>query len=316
MPETVPGIAIAGPTASGKSDLAIRLAQRLGGEIVNFDSVQVYKGFDVGSAKTPLADRLSIPHHLLDHVDPEHGYSAGEFVRDAKTVLSDLRGRGALPILAGGTGLYLEALLQGLFRGPKRDPALRERLQEKARTHAPGYLWRILSRLDSKSAASIHKNDTPKLIRAIEVCVLGKRPMSKQWQDSREPLQGYCVLTLGLDPPREQLYSKINKRAQQMFRRGLVAEVQRLCNAGVPRDAQAFGALGYAQCLQYLDGECTLEEAVDSTALRTRRYAKRQLTWFRRRSPGPRWLNAFGSSEGAVEWAMNEFLAWRQAQIL
>lgn len=316
MPETAPGIVIVGPTASGKSDLAIQLAQRLCGEIVNFDSVQVYKGFDIGSAKTPLADRLSIPHHLIDHVDPGHAYSAGEFARDAKIVLSELKRREVLPILAGGTGLYLEALLLGLFRGPERDPALRERLQQKARTRPAGYLWRILSRLDSKAAATIHKNDTPKLIRAIEVCMLGKRPMSKQWQDSREPLQGYRVLTLGLDPPREQLYSKINKRARQMFRGGLVAEVQTLCNAGVPRDARAFGSLGYVQCLQYIDGACSLEQAVESTALRTRRYAKRQMTWFRRRTPATLWLNAFGSSESAVEWAMNEFLAWQQAQIL
>lgn len=310
VPRNAPGIAVVGPTASGKSDLALRLAHRFGGEIVNFDSVQVYSGFDIGTAKTPPAERLSIRHHLIDHVEPDQDYSAGQFARDARRVLSDLRGRGVLPVLAGGTGLYLEAVLKGLFRDPGRSPELRERLRRTARSRPEGYLWRILEKLDPVAARAIHPHDTPKLERAIEVCVLGKRPMTEQWRDSRNPLPGYSVLQLGLEPPREELYAKINARAAQMFGEGLVDEVRSLLRRGVPRSARPFGALGYAQCLQYLDGACSLEDAVTSTSLRTRQYAKRQLTWFRRRAPEVRWVRAFGASDAASSWAQNEFRRW------
>ncbi len=312
MPPTALGIAVVGPTASGKSDLALRLARRFGGEIVNFDSVQVYRGFDIGTAKTPLVDRLSIPHHLIDHVEPDQDYSAGQFARDARTVLSELRGRRVIPVLAGGTGLYLEAVVKGLFRGPGRSTELRERLQRTAKRHPGGYLWRILAKLDAGAARAIHRNDTPKLVRAIEVSLLGKRPMTEQWQDAPEPLLGYSVLTLGLDPAREELYARIDTRAGQMFAEGLVDEVRCLLRNGVPRTARPFGALGYAQCLEYLDGMCSLEDAVASTSLQTRRYAKRQLTWFRRRTSGVRWLTAFGASDSAWAWAENEFLAWAE----
>ena len=312
MPQPAPAVAVVGPTASGKSDLALRLAQQFGGEIVNFDSVQVYRGFDIGTAKTPPLERLSIPHHLIDHVEPDQDYSAGQFARDARGVLSELGRRQVIPVLAGGTGLYLEALLKGLFRGPARSPELRERLQRAARNRPGGYLWRILAKLDHKAARAIHRNDTPKLVRAIEVCLLGKRPMTAQWQDSGKPLRGYSVLKLGLEPPREELYAKIDARASQMFEEGLVDEVRSLLRSGVPRTARPFGALGYAQCLKYLDGACSLEAAVASTSQQTRRYAKRQLTWFRRRTPGVRWLRAFGASDSAGRCAENEFLTWAQ----
>lgn len=299
-----------GPTASGKSGLAVRLAARFGGEVVSFDSVQVYRHFDIGTAKIPLAERQGIPHHLLDHVEPGHAYSAGEFARDARAVLGRLLARDRMPVLAGGTGLYLEALVRGLFRGPQRDPALRERLQRRVEGKPEGYLWRILTRLDAEAARAIHRNDTPKLIRAIEVSLLGGRPMTQQWRVAGAQLQSHHLITLGLDPPRETLYQRIDRRAAQMFAGGLVGEVQGLLERGIPRAAPPFGSLGYAQCLQYLDGGCSLDDAVESTARHTRRYAKRQLTWFRNRTPGVRWWRGFGNTDSAAGWAESEFVAW------
>ena len=305
-----PSIAIVGPTGSGKSELALRLAERFGGAIVNFDSVQVYRHFDIGTAKIPPDQRRGIAHHLLDHVDPSQSYSAGEFARDARRILETLRGGDMLPVLVGGTGLYLEALLKGLFRQPDADPRLRDRLRGTAERHPPGYLWRILCRLDRQAAASVHRNDTPKVIRAIEVSLSGGRPITEQWRDSREPLRGFRVLVLGLEPPREDLYARIEKRTARMFAEGLVEEVQGLLERGVPRSARPFGALGYAQCLRYLDGECSRREAIESTAQGTRRYAKRQLTWFRHRLPDVHWVEAFGDSEEAGMWALREYDEW------
>ena len=299
-----------GPTASGKSDLALRVAQHFGGEVINFDSVQVYRRFDIGTAKTPEEERLGVPHHLIDRVDPGGRYSAGEFARDARAVLAEMLQRGVLPVLAGGTGFYLEALINGLFPSPQGDPALRERLRRTARSRPSGYLWRILSKLDRSAAKSIHPRDEQKLIRAIEVCLLGKRPMTAQWQAAGSRLRGYRMLTLGLNPPREALYARINERARQMFHGGLPEEIRALLSDGLPRDAKPFGALGYRQCVLHLDGECTLDEAVESTALHTRRYAKRQLTWFRHRTPDVRWMDGFGASREAWTWAREQIRDW------
>lgn len=296
-------IAVVGPTASGKSDLALDLAARHGGEIVNFDSVQVYKGFDIGTAKTPPDERRGIPHHLLDHVEPGKGYSAGDFARDGRKILGQIASRGTMPILVGGTGFYLGALIDGLSPVTGRIPELRDRLQRRSQERPPGYLWRILHRLDSEAAGSVHRNDTPKLIRAIEVSLAGSRPMTEQWRVRGESLRGFRVLTLGLDPPREHLYRRIEDRTRRMFAAGLVKEVKGLLHQSVPRDARPFGALGYAQCMQHLEGACTLSEAIDSTVLQTRRYAKRQLTWFRNRTRDALWLGAFGDSAEAREWA-------------
>ena len=305
-----PCIAVVGPTASGKSELALGLAARFGGEVVNFDSVQVYRRFEIGTAKTPPERRRGIPHHLLDHVEPNDSYSAGDYARDARALLGQLQSRSRLPVLAGGTGLYLEALLRGLFRGPTRDPVLRERLRLRAETRPAGHLWRILTKLDPSAAESIHRNDTPKLVRAIEVSLLGGRPMTQQWEDSGEPLRGYRVLALGLNPPRDALYERIDQRAATMFAEGLVEETRCLLQHGIPRSARAFGSLGYAQCLRHLDGLCSQEEAEESTVRQTRRYAKRQLTWFRHRTPGVRWWPGFGDTAGAAEWAAGEFADW------
>lgn len=315
MRVTSPCIAIVGPTASGKSDLALDLAERFRAEIVNYDSVQVYRRFDIGTAKTPVAQRRGIPHHLVDHVAPAVPYSAGDYARDARGVLQQLRDRRILPTLVGGTGLYLEALVKGLFHGPKRAPALRKRLHRTAETRPAGYLRRVLERLDRKAAASIHPNDVPKLVRAIEVSLVGSRPITEQWQESADPLQGYCMLTLGLDPPRELLYARINSRARKMFAAGLAEEVEGLLRSGVPRSARPFGALGYAQCVQYLDGKCSQEEAIESTAVQTRRYAKRQLTWFRRRTPDVHWVRDFGDSPEAIARAADLVDAWLRSEV-
>ena len=312
MQREATGIAVVGPTASGKSDLALRLARPRGAEIVNFDSVQVYRGFDIGSAKLPEGERMGIPHHLIDHVQTDEEYSAGRFAREARAVLARMRSRGVMPVLVGGTGLYLEALLKGLFLNPGRSPRLRARLQGIVEKQGSLHLWRILARLDSRAAKTIHQNDTHKLVRAIEVCLLGKRPMTDQWRDSRDGLAGYRFLILGLNPIRESLYARIDARAAQMFEQGLVDEVRGLLAAGIPRTARPFGSLGYAQCLQYVDGNCTLNEAVDSTAQQTRRYAKRQLTWFRRRTPEARWFDAFGNSDQAGPWAEGEVQRWER----
>lgn len=315
MRRTSPCIAIIGPTASGKSDLALDLAERFQAEIVNFDSVQVYRGFDIGTAKTPDTERRGIPHHLIDHVAPAGAYSAGDYAGDARSVLQQLRNRGILPTLVGGTGLYLEALVKGLFHGPKRDPALRKRLHRTAESRPAGYLWRVLERLDRKAASSIHPHDVPKLVRAIEVSLVASRPITEQWQQTAERLQGFRMLTLGLDPPRESLYARINSRARKMFAAGLVEEVQGLLQSGVPRSARPFGALGYAQCLRYLDGKCSREEAIESTAVQTRRYAKRQLTWFRHRTPGVRWVQDFGDAPEAIAQAADLVDGWLKSEV-
>ena len=310
MPALAPCLAVVGPTASGKSDLALALAKQYGGEIVNFDSVQVYRRFDIGTAKTPPEQRNGIRHHLIDHVEPDSDYSAGDYARDARALLEEMRARSVLPVLVGGTGLYLEALLKGLFRGPQRNPDLRERLRLAAESHPEGYLWRLLRRLDPLAAETIHRNDSPKLVRAIEVSLTGSRPMTEQWRDPGEPLRGFRVFLLGLDPCREALYARIESRTRRMFAEGLVEEVQNLLHLGIPRTASPFGALGYTQCIRYLDGECSLSEAVESTALQTKRYAKRQMTWFRRRTPGISWQQGFGNSDDTAAAAAESINAW------
>lgn len=308
-----PGIVVVGPTASGKSALALRLAERFGADIVNFDSVQVYRGFDIGTAKTPVSARGGIVHHLIDHVEPHRPYSAGEFARDARDVLYRLRDQQRLPVLVGGTGFYLDAALNGLFPGPSRDPDLRERLEQSAIKNGAGHLWRMLARLDMRAARAIHPNDSPKIIRAIEVSLLGKRPISEQWQDSGEGLEGYRMLLLGLDPPRDALYARINERAHSMFAEGLVEEIRGLLENGVSKQCWPFRALGYAQCLAHMEGKSSLEEAIEATAMQTRRYAKRQLTWFRNKRPEIRWLGEFGSSDRAFEWGTLERTTWLKA---
>lgn len=298
-----PLVAVVGPTASGKSALALDIAERFSGEIVNFDSVQVYRGFEIGTAKTPFVERRGIPHHLLDVVAPDAVFTAGDYAERARVVVDEIRARARLPVFVGGTGLYLRALLNGLFQGPKRDEALREKLEQRVESKPAGYLHRILERLDPASAERIHPHDVPKLMRSIEVRLLANAPIATLWSKGAGRLEGYEVIRVGLNPTRSALYARINRRTQKIFKAGLIEETQALLASGTPRSARPFGSLGYKQALDYLGGGITLEEAIESTAKMTRRYAKRQMTWFRR-EPDIHWLKGFGDEETVLTEAL------------
>jgi tRNA dimethylallyltransferase len=284
-------VVVLGPTGSGKTPLSVALAQRFDGEIVSCDSVAVYRGLEIGSAKPSPEQRKLVPHHLLDVVDPDAFYTAGDYSRAARDAIAGIVARGRLPIVTGGTGLYLRALLQGLFSGPQRSAGLRDRLLRKVDTRGPLFLHRILKRLDPPSAARIHANDTAKVIRAIEVTLAAARPMSEVWKEGRDALTGYRVLRLGLDPVRPHLYARINARARAMFAQGLIEETRQL----IARYGRmpVFDSLGYRQAVQYLDGALSLEQAIAAASQGHRNYAKRQLTWFRR-EPEVCWLKGFG----------------------
>ncbi len=281
-----------GPTASGKTALSLVLAERFCGEIVNCDSVAMYREFEIGTAKPGAAERARAPHHLLDFVNPVSYITAGEYAREARKVIAEISSRGHLPIVVGGTGLYLRALLEGLFPGPQRTEELRERLRERAATRNSDYLHRILRRLDRAAAEKIHANDTPKLIRGIEVCLASRQKMTDLWQQGRDPLRGFRILRLGLDPERNALYDRINQRAQQMFDDGLIEETQSLL-LKYGTSARPLASLGYKQAVQFIRGEITREQGLQAAQQAHRNYAKRQLTWFRR-EPEVKWLNGFG----------------------
>jgi len=293
-----PLLVIAGPTASGKTSLALHLAEALNGEIISCDSVSVYRGLDIGSAKPSAAERARVPHHCLDLYDPNQPCTAGDYARAARTAIADIRSRNRLPIVAGGTGLYLRALLEGLAPAPPRDEALRERL----RARNPASLHRLLQRLDPQAAQLIHPNDTPKLIRSLEVTLLAREPQTQQWHAGRDPLQGYRILQLGLAPPRELLYARINDRARTMFDLGLVAETAAL-RTHFGDDCRALTALGYSQAMSVLRNELTLEAAIAAAQQGHRNYAKRQLTWFRR-DPAIHWLPNFGNDPTTQQEAL------------
>jgi tRNA dimethylallyltransferase len=290
-------VVVLGPTASGKTALALAIARRLGGEIVNCDSVAMYREFDIGTAKPSAEERAEIPHHLLDCVDPLADVSAGEYARQARRILREivLRER-HLPIVSGGTGLYLRALLEGLFPGPQRSEELRIKLRNRVQKNGTEHLHRILRRLDSSAANRIHANDVPKVIRAIEVCLASRQSsrqnMTELRQQGREPLHGFRILRLGLNPEREVLYARINQRAANMFDQGLIAETERLL-AKHGAQARPFASLGYKQALQFLRGELDRESALSAAQQAHRNYAKRQITWFRR-EPDVHWLAGFG----------------------
>ncbi|HSA92547.1 MAG TPA: tRNA (adenosine(37)-N6)-dimethylallyltransferase MiaA [Terriglobales bacterium] len=290
-------VAVVGPTGSGKSALAAALAERFHGEIVNCDSVAFYREFEIGTAKPSAEERRRAPHHLLDVVGPTEYITAGDYARRARAVLAEIRSRGHLPIVAGGSGLYLRALLEGLFPGPPRSEALRERLRASARKHGSSHLHRMLRRLDPAAAEKIHPNDAPKLIRALEVCLEARSKMTDLWRRGRDPLTGFRVLRIGLNPERNALYARINRRAKRMFEQGLVEETRRLLET-YGEAARPLGSLGYRQAVQLLRGEIDPKLAVWATQQAHRNYAKRQLTWFRR-EPDVHWLCGFGD-EGSV----------------
>ena len=287
-----PLLVVAGPTASGKTALALHLAEALNGEIVSCDSVAVYRLMDIGSAKPTAEERARIPHHCLDLYWPDEPCTAGDYARHARAAIADIRDRGKLPIVAGGTGLYLRALLEGLAPAPPRDEALRNRLRERSAALGSSYLHRILQRLDPRAAELIHANDEPKLIRSIEVTLAARRPQTAQWTEGRDPLLGYRVIQFGLGPGRKLLYERINYRAAAMFERGLVAETDTL-RSRFGEDCRALTSLGYAQAKAILRGEMIVAEAVTAAQQGHRNYAKRQLTWFRR-DAAMRWLDGFG----------------------
>ena len=296
-----PLIVIAGPTASGKSALALHLAEALGGELVSCDSVAIYRGLDIGSAKSSHAERTRISHHALDLLTPDQPANAGDYARSARAALVNTRQRGSVPIVAGGTGLYLRALLHGLAPAPPRDEDLRKRLHSIAGRRS---LYTLLQRFDPVIATKVHANDTPKLIRSLEVMLLARKPQTEQWAQGREALKGFKVVEIGLNPPRAALYARINQRAAAMFSAGLLEETAAVVRT-YGRDAPALRSLGYAQALAVLEGRQSLAEAVAEAQQGHRNYAKRQLTWFRR-EPAVRWIEGFGDNDAVQA----EVLAW------
>jgi tRNA dimethylallyltransferase len=292
-------VLLLGPTGSGKTALSLELGERFNGEIVSCDSVAVYRGMDVGTAKPSSEQRARLPHHLINVVNPDEPFTAGEYSRRARAALVEISERGRLPIVTGGTGLYLRALTEGLFAGPERQAGLRARLQQSRIKHGEGWLHRILGRLDAASAERIHANDAAKLIRAIEVCLSAKKPLSEVM--TRDPLQGFRLLRIGLNPQRKELYERLNQRGSAMFANGLVDEARGL----LARYGQvpALDSLGYRQATALLAGTLSKSEAIAAAQQGHRNYAKRQLTWFRR-EPDVHWIGSFGDEAKTLDAAI------------
>ncbi|HVB58881.1 MAG TPA: tRNA (adenosine(37)-N6)-dimethylallyltransferase MiaA [Candidatus Acidoferrales bacterium] len=297
-------IVILGPTASGKSSLAIALAEHLGGEILVCDSTQVYRRFNIGTAKVPASEQRGIAHHLVDLVDPYELFTAGEYRRRAIEVLESVRRRGSMPIFAAGTGLYLRALLDGLSEAPPRSDELRERLRHKCQRRGAEHLHHLLARLDTAAASRIGPRDTPKIIRALEMRLLAGKPLGEIYGAGRSVLEGYDVRKIGLLPPRSALYARIDARVTQMLQAGWIDEVRSVAAAGVPADAKPFQFIGYSELRQHLEGRVPLEAAILQIQQATRNFAKRQITWFRK-EPGVRWLPLFGDTPEALASALD-----------
>jgi len=297
-------VAIVGPTASGKSALALRLARERGGEIVSCDSLQVYRGLDIGSAKATPEERAAVPHHLIDVASPDEAFSAADYARLARAAIADVAARGRLPIVAGGSGLYLRALVQGLFEGPSRDDALRQRLERLALRFSDRRLHRLLARVDPVAAASTNPNDRVRIVRALEVYWLTGRPITAHRGAGSRPLEGFRTFLLGLSPDRARLRAAVEDRTRQMLERGLLGEVQAVlaaCGGAVPRP---LGAIGYRQAVRVLRGELAAPEAERSIVTETMRFAKRQMTWFRHQAPRVvAWFETPDEAHAAVvEW--------------
>lgn len=290
-----PLVVVLGPTGAGKSEIALDIAQQFDGEIVNCDSVQLYKYFNVGTAKVPEPERRGIAHHLIDVLEPEEVFTAGDYSRRARLMLREISGRRKLPVVVGGTGFYLRALLHGLFPGPERNPQLRERLNA-AEDRQPGFLGWALRRLDPGSVERVHERDRNKLIRALEVCFHAGKPMSDLFGLGRDPLTTHRAVKIGLNPPRAELYARLDERCRRMWAGGLVAEVRQILQSGVPETAKPFESIGYKQALDFVKGTLSEPEAIDEMQRATRRYAKRQLTWFRAETD-VQWFEAFGDAK-------------------
>lgn len=309
MSDLGPLLVILGPTASGKSALGIALAERFQGEIVVCDSTQVYRHFDIGTAKVPITEQQGIPHHLMDLIEPGEIFTAGDYQRAALTTLVAIRQRRHLPILTAGTGLYLRALLEGLADAPARSEELRNKLREKANIRGPEYLHRLLARLDPESASRIASRDTQKIIRAIEMRLVTGKSVGEIHRSGRNALQGYDVKKIGLLPERGALYARIDARVHSMIESGWIDEVKKLLAARVPCDAKPFQFIGYSQLRDYIEGKVTREEAIVQIQQATRRFAKRQITWFRKEL-NVHWLAGFGDdpqmAASAIEWARSQ----------
>jgi tRNA dimethylallyltransferase len=301
-------VVILGPTASGKTALSLHVAERLRGEIISCDSVAVYREFEIGTAKPSKEERRRIPHHLIDIAGPKELVTAGDYARLARQAIADIAARGHLPIVVGGSGLYLRALLEGLFAGPPRSEELRIRLRERAAERGTDYLHKLLHRIDPAAAQTIHANDVPKVVRALEVSISSRAPMTGLWQQGRDALQGFKILRIGLNPDRAALYARINQRAREMFSAGLLDETRMLMDR-YGSSVWPLNSLGYKQAMQHLRGELSLEQAIAAAQQGHRNYAKRQMTWFRR-EPGVHWIAEFGS-EAAVQKEVVELIKAR-----
>jgi len=307
-----PLLVVVGATATGKSSLAIHLAEQFNGEIVSCDSVAVYREMEIGTAKPSFEDRARVPHHMIDIVSPDEACTAGDYSRLAREALAGILELGRLAIVAGGTGLYLRALLDGLFPAPPQQPELRAKLRKLALEKGPEYLHRILNRLDKAASRAIHANDVSKVVRAIEVSLAAKQPLTAQWEKGRDALGGYRILRLGLDPGRERLYARINRRAAEMFDRGLIEETERLVER-YGYECRPLGSLGYAEAVAVLHGECTRDEAVARAQQGHRNYAKRQGTWFRK-DKQIQWLHGCGGDDDIVSSAAATVSEWLAAR--
>jgi tRNA dimethylallyltransferase len=303
-------VAVVGPTASGKSELGIALALRLGGEIVNCDSVQVYQGIQIATAKVPLEERRGVPHHLIDLVSPLVNFTAADWSRAAIEKIEEIEGRGHPALLVGGTGFYLRALRRPFFESPATDEDLRARLTRIRKRRGPEHLHRILQRFDAAEAARLSPRDWPRVHRAIEFCLQTGEPISRQRPLRPEPPSlAARLLIIALSPPRGQLYQRINQRAEQHFANGLVEEVRRLLDEGVSPNSNALGAHGYRRVVEFLRGQRDIDSAIEQTKLDVRHYAKRQLSWFRH-EPGVQWLEGFGDDAAVSERAFALVQGW------
>ena len=298
MSDNHPGIVILGPTASGKTRLAMDLAARFTGEIVSCDALQIYKGMNIGTAKASPAEREKIVHHMLDLRNPGEDFTAGDYQHLAREALRGICSRGHLPLVVGGTGFYLKALIEGLFEGPGRSEILRVRMRKIAGRGGSGRLYRALRRVDPDSSRHIRERDLSRIIRAYEVYLISGKPMSFWQQRPRDALLGFRWLKLGIAVPREELYRRINRRVEEMFEIGLVEEVRDLLR-DYCKDCQAFKAIGYRQISRYLEGAISREQAIAETQVESRHYAKRQLTWFRAQ-PEIFWLDG-QSDDGQMQ---------------
>jgi tRNA dimethylallyltransferase len=292
-------VAILGPTATGKSALALALAEQYAGEIVSCDSTAVYRWFDIGTDKVPIGERRGVPHHLIDIVDPTAEYTAAQYARDAAEVIRAIHGRGHLPLVVGGTGFYFRALRRGLFPGPGRDAALRARLERIALCRGVPTLLRLLKRVDAASAVRIQPRDEKRIVRALEVFFLTGRPLTAHFVDTRSPLPEADFLPIGLRLPAAQISERVARRVDDQFERGLLGEMRAVLAAGVPETARPFGGLVYRQALEHLHG---VRDEPSTRALITqenRQYARRQLIWFRK-EPNLTWLDGPGESQATI----------------